>query len=185
MILSDTDLLRLRKRRSDPLVVRGPIDHRTFQPCSIDLTVSNELMFLGGPPGIWLTTGTLPSMTKKKFVRYLLKPGEFVLASTQQYFEIPRDHVAQVDGKSSLGRIGMFVHITAGWIDPGFRGNITLEMCNINKYPIEIFADMPIAQLIVMQLTGKAKRRYGHTDLGSKYQDSHGVHAMKPKPSNG
>jgi dCTP deaminase len=180
MILSDRDIARLINRRTDPLIIHGPLDGQSIQPCSIDMTLGNKMLTFESQPGLWLTTKEQPKMSSAVFSRYLLRPQEFILAATEQHFRIPYDHAAQVDGKSSLGRLGMLIHITAGWIDPGFRGNITLEICNIGPLPIEIYSGMPIAQLILYQLSSQAARPYGHESLGSKYQDSDGVQSMRP-----
>jgi dCTP deaminase len=106
---------------------------------------------------------------------YELKPGEFILGSTVERVEIPDNLCARVEGKSSLGRLGLLVHATAGYIDPGFRGKITLEIMNLNNRPIILRAGKPICQLSLIELTSPAKRPYGHAELNSKYQDQRGV----------
>jgi dCTP deaminase len=179
MILSDYDIERLTRRREDPLIIRGPMTSKSIQPCSIDMTLGNEMLKFYPISGLWLTPKESVDMERTEFTRYLLKPQEFILCATEQSFRIPNDHAAQVDGKSSLGRLGMLVHITAGWIDPGFDGNITLEMYNVGPKPIEIEPCMPIAQLILFKLSSLCARPYGHKDLESKYQYSRGAQAMR------
>jgi dCTP deaminase len=101
---------------------------------------------------------------------YILHPSDLVLGSTEEYFEIPDLLAARVEGKSSLGRIGLVIHATAGWIDPGFKGNITLEMSNNSPLPIVLTPGMLIGQIAFMRLTNPAERPYGTPGLGSKYQ---------------
>jgi dCTP deaminase len=195
-VLSDRDI---RKRLTAPdvyppsakkkiarLGVRPCADHQV-QPASIDLTLSNEFMVYPGSPEIigGLTSTYAIDMDRAKEVkprRYVsaewrLDPHELVLCSTEEYVEIPNDIQAQVHGKSSLGRIGLLVHVTAGFIDPGFKGNITLEMYNLNKRPIILRAGKPICQLSLMALSTAAEFPYGHEKLNSKYQNQRGVQA--------
>lgn len=106
---------------------------------------------------------------------YTLVRGEFLLATTFEYIEMPDDLVARVEGKSSLGRQGLMVHVTAGFIDPGFKGNITLEMYNLSPMPFVLKAGMKICQLSFSRVEGRVLRPYGHPELGSKYQGQQGV----------
>jgi dCTP deaminase len=99
-----------------------------------------------------------------------LFPRDFCLATTEEYIRVPDDLVARVEGKSSLGRLGLTCHATAGFIDPGFEGRITLELYNMNPNPIVLRPGRAICQLSFMTLTEPAERPYGHPDLGSKYQ---------------
>jgi dCTP deaminase len=101
---------------------------------------------------------------------FVVHPGEFVLGRTEEYIEMPDDLVSRVEGKSSLGRLGLIVHATAGFVDPGFRGTLTLEITNLTRVPIKLWAGKPIAQLSFMTLDRPAERPYGHPDLGSHYQ---------------
>jgi dCTP deaminase len=106
---------------------------------------------------------------------FLLRPHQLLLCSTQEYVDIPYDIQAQVHGKSSLGRLGLLVHVTAGFIDPGFKGKITLEMYNLNNRSILLRAGKSICQLSMTQLTHPAEFPYGHEKLNSKYQDQREV----------
>jgi dCTP deaminase len=106
-------------------------------------------------------------------------PDQFLLASTVQEVWMPDDLVAQVNGKSSLGRLGMTVHITAGFIDPGFRGTVTLELKNLSHSVITLRPGMPICQLVFFQMTSPADRPYGSEGLGSHYQGQIGVTASR------
>ena len=108
---------------------------------------------------------------------FILHPGEFVLAVTKERVEIPADLVGRLDGKSSLGRLGLIVHSTAGFVDPGFSGRLTLELTNIANLPIMLYHDMPISQISFVRLTTAADKPYG-AGSGSKYQGQTG-----PEPS--
>lgn len=103
-----------------------------------------------------------------------IRPGEFILASTSDIIIMPFDLVGRVEGKSSLGRIGLMVHSTAGYIDPGFSGQITLELSNVGRHPIYLYENMPIAQISFMKVSGKVERPYASKGLNSKYQNQFG-----------
>jgi dCTP deaminase len=153
-------------------LVCDPRDDARIQPASIDLTLSNEwLTFPEGTEAIDMDHAKAVGTEKTVAEAYLLQPHELILCSTVEYVEIPRDLQAQVHGKSSLGRLGLLVHVTAGFIDPGFRGKITLEMYNLNNRPILLRAGKRICQLSLTQLYSYAERPYGHEDLGSHYQN--------------
>ena len=100
----------------------------------------------------------------------MLHPGEFVLGSTLEHVEVPDDLVARLEGKSSLGRIGLLIHSTAGYVDPGWKGHLTLELSNVSKLPITLYHRMKIGQISFLRLTEPAERLYGSKELGSKYQ---------------
>jgi dCTP deaminase len=101
---------------------------------------------------------------------FVIHPGEFVLGRTLEYVELPNDVVARIEGKSSLGRLGLIVHATAGFVDPGFKGTLTLEITNLTRVPIKLYQGRPIAQLSFMALDAPALRPYGSPELGSHYQ---------------
>ena len=109
---------------------------------------------------------------------FILHPGEFVLGSTLERVALPEDLVGRLDGKSSLGRLGLLIHSTAGFIDPGWDGHVTLELSNVANLPITIYHGMKIGQLSFVQLTEPAEAPYGSSGLGSKYQGQRG-----PTPS--
>ncbi len=109
---------------------------------------------------------------------FILHPGEFVLGSTLERITLPDDLVARLEGKSSLGRLGLLIHSTAGFIDPGWDGHVTLELSNVANLPITIYHGMKIGQVSFMQLSEPAASPYGSTALGSKYQGQRG-----PTPS--
>jgi dCTP deaminase len=109
---------------------------------------------------------------------FILHPGEFVLGSTFERIAVPDDLVGRVEGKSSLGRLGLLIHSTAGFIDAGFDGHITLELANVASLPITLYPGMKIGQVSFMQMTTPAERPYGSGAHGSKYQGQRG-----PTPS--
>jgi dCTP deaminase len=109
---------------------------------------------------------------------FFIHPGEFVLASTLETVTLPDDIVAQVEGKSSLGRLGLLIHATAGYVDPGWTGKLTLELSNSAKIPIALYYGMRIGQLSFLRMSTPVERPYGSPELGSKYQGQTG-----PTPS--
>jgi dCTP deaminase len=108
----------------------------------------------------------------------VLHPGEFVLGSTLECCTLPDDLAGRLEGKSSLGRLGLLTHSTAGFIDPGFSGHITLELSNVANLPITLWPGMKIGQLCLLRLTSPAEHPYGSASVGSKYQGQRG-----PTPS--
>ena len=109
---------------------------------------------------------------------FVLHPGEFVLGSTLERIRLPDDLVARLEGKSSLGRLGLLIHSTAGFIDPGWDGHVTLELSNVANLPITIYPEMKIGQISFLQMTTPAEHPYGTGAAGSKYQGQRG-----PTPS--
>ena len=101
---------------------------------------------------------------------FMLHPGEFVLASTLEHIELPGDLVARLEGKSSLGRIGLLIHSTAGYVDPGWKGHLTLELSNVANLPVTLYQGMKIGQISYLRLSTPADNLYGDPVLGSKYQ---------------
>lgn len=157
MIFSDTDLTNIKN------VICPQIQEEQIQPASIDLKLNNELKKLNGET-YNLSDGD-----------YTLKPSEFILGSTLEEIYIPLDLVGIVNGKSSLARLGIQIHMTAGYIDPGYRGNITLEILNVSNKPFKLTNEMFICQLILETLTNPATRPYGNKELNSHYQNSKGT----------
>jgi dCTP deaminase len=101
---------------------------------------------------------------------FIIHPGEFCLGRTEEWVELPDDIVARIEGKSSIGRLGLIVHATAGFCDPGWKGTLTLELNNLTRVPIRLYSGLLIAQLSFMTLDAPALRPYGHEQLGSHYQ---------------
>ena len=110
---------------------------------------------------------------------FILHPGEFVLGSTLERVRLPDDLVARLEGKSSLGRLGLLIHSTAGYVDPGWDGYLTLELSNVANLPITIYPAMKIGQISFFRLTSEAERPYGATGRGSKYQGQRGPTASR------
>jgi dCTP deaminase len=158
-MLSDRDI---RAELDSGRLVVTPLGDRAIQPCSIDVRLGGPLLFEGDEVDL------------DTWRRYPLDPGEFVLATTVERVEIPPDLCCFVHGRSTTGRQGLIIE-TAGLVDPGFRGQITLEIVNVSFHPIELVPRMGIAQLTFTRLSSPAERPYGTPGLGSKYQDQSGA----------
>lgn len=152
------------QRLEDPLIVDPGFDPSRLQPASLELTLAPDFISQGRGGKV-----TIPGDHIE------ITNGMFVLGSTVEKVHIPRDLVAQVNGKSSWARKGLIVHTTAGFIDPGFKGTITLEFKNVSKYSIYLPIGAPICQLVFYQMTSPAERPYGSTGLFSHYQGQDGV----------
>ena len=100
----------------------------------------------------------------------MLHPGEFILGNTRETIHLPDDLVARLEGKSSLGRVGLVIHSTAGYIDPGWQGSLTLELTNVSNLPITLYYGMRIGQISFQRMTTEVDRPYGSSELGSRYQ---------------
>lgn len=184
MILSDREL-RARLSAGDLQV--GPLSDAELQiqPASIDLRLADD--FIVYKPGQIACLDprdpdTLTAATEKIRIAegnaFILHPGEFALGSTIERVLIPPDLVARVDGRSSVGRLAVVVHATAGFIDPGFSGQITLELSNLGRIPVQLYPGMRIAQIVLHQLTSAAERPYG-AKRGSRYQEQSGPVASR------
>jgi dCTP deaminase len=171
-VLSDRTIRRLVD--SGRLVV-DPWDPEMVQPASVDLRLGDSFRVFHNHRVTAIDLREPPTNLTEEVVvpegePFAIHPGEFVLGRTLEYVEIPDDVVARIEGKSSLGRLGLIVHATAGFVDPGFRGTLTLEITNLTRVPIKLYAGLPIAQLSFMALDGPAERPYGSGELGSHYQ---------------
>ena len=178
MILSDRDLHAAVK---DGRVGIDPFEPDLIQPSSIDVRldcrfrVFNNQRYTHIDPSQRQDELTVPvEVTEGPFV---LHPGEFVLGSTLETITLPADLAARLEGKSSLGRLGLLTHSTAGFIDPGFSGHVTLELSNVANLPITLWPGMKIGQLCLFELSSPAERPYGAA-TGSRYQGQEG-----PTPS--
>lgn len=172
-VLSDGTIRRLVDEKR---LVITPWDEKMLQPASVDLKLSSSLRAFTSHHLVAIDLANPPkSITEAVKLApdgsFVLHPGEFVLGSTVERVEIPDDVVAHIEGKSSLGRLGLIVHATAGFVDPGFRGELTLEITNLARIPIILRPGRPIAQLSFMTLDRPAEKPYGHPELGSHYQD--------------
>jgi len=184
MILSDADLLD--RLESGDLVVE-PLDdpELQIQPASIDVRLGKRFLEFqhANIPCIHPTDQTeVEEYVSETYVEsdeeFILHPGDFVLGTTKERVEVPPDLVAQVEGRSSLGRLAVVVHATAGFIDPGFHGRVTLELSNLGETPVALTPDMRISQLVFTELSSPAERPYGAA-RGSKYQDQDGPQASR------
>jgi dCTP deaminase len=154
-------------------IVIDPLDERCIQPSSIDVKVSNLFrVFRNHTAGIIDVKQDLEDLTEMVVVDpdgvFMLHPGEFVLGSTLERITVPDDLVARIEGKSSLGRLGLLIHSTAGFIDAGFDGHITLELSNVASLPSTIYPGMKIGQISFVQMTTPADNPYGKGARGSK-----------------
>ena len=180
MLLSDRDI---KAAITEGRLGLEPYDAGLVQPSSIDVRldrffrVFNNSRYTHIDPAEQqddLTTLIEPDGDDP----FVLHPGEFVLGSTLERVTLPDDLVARLEGKSSLGRLGLLIHSTAGFIDPGWDGHVTLELSNVANLPITIYHGMKIGQISFMQLSEPTSTPYGSSSLGSKYQGQRG-----PTPS--
>ena len=180
VILSDRSL---REAIAAGRLVIDPLDDDAIQPSSIDVRLDNRfrVFYTARHPYIDVKQ-PMEDLTELVEVKpddaFILHPGEFVLGSTLEQVGIPPDLAARLEGKSSLGRLGLMTHSTAGFLDPGFVGHVTLELSNVANLPITLYPGMRIGQIAVFQLTTAAERPYGSRGVGSKYQGQQG-----PTPS--
>lgn len=151
-----------------------PFDEDNLQPSSYDLTLSGKFVRQNGGLVIPQKSSTFDSIEEFDSDTFDLEPGDFVLGSTIETVRIPPDLAARFEGKSSLGRIGLCTHITAGFIDPGFMGTITVELSNLGNSTIRLWKGMKIGQICFFQLFSRASRAYGEDSLGSHYQNQDG-----------
>ncbi len=179
MILSDHTL---REELASGRIIIEPFDESCVQPSSIDVKLSNHFrVFRNHTSGVIDVKGAVDLTEPVEIADdgvFMLHPGEFVLGSTLERIRVPDDLVSRIDGKSSLGRLGLIIHSTAGFIDPGFDGHITLELTNIATLPITLYPLMKVGQVSFMRMTTPADNPYGKGAHGSKYQGQRG-----PTPS--
>lgn len=190
MILSDRDIRAAMQRLENPLIIDPGFAPERLQPASLELTLAPDVLaetvfyrrdkYGNRIKQVRREPLTLCMEQCPSDHHIYLHPGDFWLASTAETMQIPTDLVAQVNGKSSLGRLGLVIHQTAGFIDPGFKGQITLELSNVSHNPIRLTTSMPVCQLVFFQMTSPAQRPYGSAGLGSHYQGQRG-----PTPSRG
>jgi len=185
VILSDRSL---REALAAGRIVIDPLDEACIQPSSIDVKLDRLFrVFRNHTAGVIDVKQDMRDLTELVEIApasdgrdgvFMLHPGEFVLGSTLERVAVPDDLVARIEGKSSLGRLGLLIHSTAGFIDAGFDGHITLELTNIATLPITLYPGMKIGQVSFMQMTTPADKPYGSGARGSKYQGQRG-----PTPS--
>ena len=162
MILSDKTIKEKIKNKEINI---KPYKKENIQPSSIDLRLGYNLKTVNGKLLSTLENGET----------YTIKPNEFLLGSTLETITLPHNITAMVDGKSSMARLGLGVHVTAGFIDPGFKGNITLEIYNISDEPITLEYGLCLCQIIFFKMTSTVENPYGSEKLNSHYQNSNGT----------
>ncbi len=152
-----------------------PYDEDDLQPSSVDLHLDRSFRVFRNNRYPYIDVRTpQPDLTELLTIAdeepFVLHPGEFVLGQTLEWVELPDDLVARLEGKSSLGRLGLLIHSTAGYVDPGWRGKLTLELSNVAKLPIALYFGMKIGQISFFEMSSAVDRPYGSAGLGSKYQ---------------
>ena len=180
MLLSDRDL---RKELDEGRLELDPLDAAMIQPSSIDVRLDRFFRVFDNSKYTHIDPSQQQDeLTSPVEVRdddpFVLHPGEFVLGSTYESVRLPEDLAGRLEGKSSLGRLGLLTHSTAGFIDPGFTGHITLELSNVANLPITLWPGMKIGQLCLFRLSSPAEHPYGSQAAGSRYQGQRG-----PTPS--
>jgi dCTP deaminase len=172
LVLSDRSIKEeLEKGR----IVIDPLDPECIQPASVDVHLDSKLLVFRNSRRAYIDVREhmedLTEMVEASYdVPFILHPGEFALGSTIENIELPGDLVARLEGKSSLGRIGLLIHSTAGYVDPGWKGHLTLELSNVANLPVTLYYRMAIGQLSYIRLSAPADNLYGSPELGSKYQ---------------
>jgi dCTP deaminase len=180
MLLSDRDI---RAEFDKGRVVLEPFDEAMVQPSSVDIRLDRYFRVFENHRYPHID----PAVEQPELTRlvepdsdepFILHPGEFVLASSYEVITLPDDIAARLEGKSSLGRLGLLTHSTAGFVDAGFSGHVTLELSNVATLPIKLWPGMKIGQLCFFRLSSPAEHPYGSSVYGSRYQDQRG-----PTPS--
>ena len=171
-VLSDRDI---RAEIERGRVVIEPYHPGDLQPSSVDLHLDRSFRVFRNNRYAYIDVRTSqPELTELLHVdedeAFILHPGEFVLGQTLEWVELPDDLVARLEGKSSLGRLGLLIHSTAGYVDPGWKGNLTLELSNVANLPIALYFGMRIGQISFFRMSSPVERPYGSAELGSKYQ---------------
>lgn len=181
MVLSDRTI---KEELDRGRIVIEPLDPSCIQPASVDLRLGRKLrVFLhhrAGHIDVKQDQSYLTEIVEiDEISPFFLQPGQFVLGMTYEKIGLPDDIVGRLDGKSSLGRLGLVVHSTAGFVDPGWQGSLTLELSNLSPLPITLYYLMRISQVSFMRLTAPAENPYGSRKLGSKYQGQDGPTASR------
>ena len=180
MLLSDRSI---REARDAGRIIVEPWDESLLQPASLDLRLGKKMRVFRNSRVPYIDVkqelANLTELVEIDEVNpFYLHPNEFALGVIYERICLPADMAARLDGKSSLGRLGLLVHSTAGWVDPGWRGHLTLELSNVSGSPITLYYQMKVSQISFMELTTPAQHPYGSGPLDSKYQDQ-----AAPEPS--
>lgn len=175
----------IREELAAGRIVIEPLADGAVQPASVDLRLGRAILVFRNNRVPYIDVRSMNERLTEEVVigdddPFMLHPGEFVLGSTLEHVEVPSDLVARLEGKSSLGRVGLLIHSTAGYVDPGWKGRLTLELSNVSSLPITLYHRMKIGQISFLRLTTPAERLYGSAELGSKYQGQ-----RDPTPSRG
>ena len=181
VLLSDRDI---RAEIASGRVGCEPYSESMIQPSSVDVRLDKFFrVFENHRYSVIDPSIEQPELTREVISEgaepFILHPGEFVLASTYEVITLPDDIAGRLEGKSSLGRLGLLTHSTAGFIDPGFSGHITLELSNVANLPVKLFPGMKIGQLCLIRLTSPAEHPYGSEKYGSRYQGQRGPTASR------
>src|SRR5437773_8351239 len=181
MVLSDRTIARLL---AEGRIEIDPCDDSLLQPSSVDVRVDRYFRVFHNNRYPYIDVREeqedLTELVEvEEGTPFVLHPGEFVLGSTLERVRLPDDLVARLEGKSSLGRLGLLIHSTAGYVDPGWDGYLTLELSNVANLPITIYSGMKIGQISFFRLTSAAETPYGSKDRGSKYQGQRGPTASR------
>ena len=171
-VLSDGTIQRLVE---DGRIRIDPWDPELVQPASVDLRLGDSFRVFHNHRASAIDLRRPPENLTEEVVvpseeSFVIHPGEFCLGRTLEWVELPDDIVSRIEGKSSLGRLGLIVHATAGFCDPGWKGTLTLELNNLTRVPIKLYPGLLIAQLSFMMLDQAARRPCGSPELGSHYQ---------------
>ena len=172
MVLSDRTITRLI---DEGRIVIDPYDPQDLQPSSVDLHLDHSFRVFRNNRYPYIDVRKpQPDLTELLTVgddeQFILHPGEFVLGQTLEWVELPNDLVARLEGRSSLGRLGLLIHSTAGYVDPGWKGNLTLELSNVANLPIALYYGMRIGQISFFEMSSPVDRPYGSPELRSRYQ---------------
>ncbi len=181
VLLSDRDI---RAEIDSGRVRLQPYDEAMVQPSSIDVRLDKFFRLFDNHKYPFIDPAEdQPELTRLIEVErdepFILHPGEFVLGSTFEVVSLPHDLAARLEGKSSLGRLGLLTHSTAGFVDPGFSGHVTLELSNVATLPIKLWPGMKVGQLCFIRLSSPAENPYGSAKYGSRYQDQRGPTASR------
>ena len=171
MILSDKDI---KKALADGHIGVEPLFPNSIQPASVDVHLGADFLVFKNTNNVCIDVkepidAMMDELTIDENKQFILHPGEFALGMTYETISVPHDMVVQLNGKSSLGRIGLIVHATAGYVDPGNTLKITLELHNLANLPIKLYYKMPIAQVAFVKLSSMVETPYGKDGLNSKY----------------
>ena len=182
-ILSDKTI---KEYLEEGKIVIDPLkDEQQIQPSSVDMRLGDEFKVFKvirkpyiDPKDEEDIAEYMESSTVPEGEAFIIHPNEFALATTQEYVKVPDDLVARVEGRSSMGRLGVTMHVTAGYVDPGFEGRITLEISNIGAMPVALYPGQRVCQLVFETMTTPAELPYGHPKRNSKYMKQ-----LKPESS--